>query len=152
MKVETRAVFLTAVVIGFLGYLAAQLLVGSGNSFPTPATSISLTLFVVAVAGYLASVPIARYTKARERGENKAPPSPFYAVRVLALAGALKLTGSAFAGWGIGLLLWLLVASVPTGNMIPTLALAICGAVLVVSGYLAELNCKAPKDLDGGEK
>lgn len=133
-----------------LGVSVSEVLVGFGNPFPASPTSLALTLFVIGLGVYSASWPIARYRKVRERGSVAKRPNPFVAVRILAFARASLITGAGFLGWHIGLVLWLwLFGSLIENLVIPSLLGAASSLALLTASYLAELNCRAPKDPDG---
>jgi len=133
-----------------LGVSAGEVLVGFGNPFPTSPASLALTLLVTAIGVYAASWPIARYRKHRERGDLVKRPNPFVAVRILAFARASVITGAGFFGWHLGLIVWLwLFGSLIENLVLPTVMGAASSLALLGASYLAELNCRAPKDSDG---
>jgi hypothetical protein len=133
-----------------LGVSASEVLVGFGNPFPASPSSLALTLFVIGIGVYAASIPIARYRKVREQGNIAKRPNPFVAVRILAFARASLITGAGFFGWHLGLILWLwLFGSLIENLVFPSLLGAASSIALLTASYLAELNCRAPKDSDG---
>ena len=145
--------------LGFLlvgivaGVAAAQLTAGFGFAFPASPTTLPVSLIVIGLAVLIASIPIYRYRKQIESyksGVRPARPNPFYAVRVMLIARASIFTGALFAGWHLGLVLWLVIFTAMLQSLILTEGLSLIAAVLlVVAGYFARRNCKTPQDLDG---
>ena len=89
---------------------------------PVP-LSLPISLLVLALANYLFSFPIYRYRKQLGRykeGIRPERPNPFYAVRVLILARASVLAGALFAGWHVGVIIWLVSFSVAPENLMLT--------------------------------
>ena len=140
-------------VVGLvLGLVAAQLSAGFGYVFPASPTSLPISLLVLALANYLFSLPIYRYRKrlgSYKEGIRPERPSPFYAVRVLILARASVLAGALFAGWHVGLIVWLLGFSVAPENLMLSSSFGLVGAVaLTIGGLVSQWNCKAPPSSD----
>ena len=81
--------------------------------------------------------------------------NPFQAVRVLALARAGQLVGSAFAGFGVGLLLSLIGRTVPASVSVwlPMVLTLVAGLALAISGVIIERICQIPPgdDADGSD-
>jgi hypothetical protein len=142
--------FLVGIVAGVA---AAQLTAGFGLAFPASPTTLPVSLIVIGLAVLIASFPIYRYRKQIESyksGVRPARPNPFYAVRVMLIARASIFTGALFAGWHLGLVLWLVIFTAMLQSLILRESLSLVAAVLlVVAGYLARRNCKTPQDLDG---
>jgi hypothetical protein len=109
-----------------------------------------IVLPVIAVVVYFASYPIFRYRKKAEKyesGPRPNRPNPFYAFRVRLVSRAVALTGSLFAGWHLGQLLWLISFSVaPAALVLPTALGLLGGGSMLGGGLLAEFNCRAPRD------
>lgn len=133
-----------------LGLAAAQLLAGLGMAYPLSPWSLIITLPIIGIGVYIASVPIARYRKKMERyaeGPRPERPNPFYAFRLLLISRATALTGALFVGWHFGGLIWLLSFSVAPGALTSPTALGLAGSLaMLAGGLIAEQNCKAPKD------
>lgn len=138
-----------------LSVSSIQLLAGNGMAFPLSPNSLLITLPLTGIVVYLASWPIYRYRKAVEefsQGPRPARPNPFYAVRVMVLARATALAGSLFLGWHVGAGVWLLAFSVAPGALLGPTSFGILGAgVMLAGGLLGQLNCRAPKNVDGEE-
>ena len=151
MKILT---ILAWVVIGAaLGFSASELSEALGFSYPLSPNTLLVTLPFIAIAIYLLSLPILRYRKALEKAWPKPVerPNPFYAVRVLVLARAISLTAAGFLGWHLGGLIWLFTFSnAPSQLVTPTLLAVLGSFLMLLAGYLAEFNCRAPKTKDEG--
>lgn len=132
------------------GLSSSQLATGFGYSFLVSPGSLLIVLPLIGIAIYIASYPIYRYRKKAEKfepGPRPTRPNPFFAFRVLVVARAVALTGSLFAGWHLGQLMWLISFSVaPVGLVVPTLLGLLGSASMLGGGLLAEFNCRAPKD------
>ena len=129
------------------GLLVSGLLVRSGSAFPALPGTLALTLLVIGIAVFLASLPISHYRKSAERGEFAKRPNPFFAIRILLFARATSITATGFSGWFLGQLGWLFLFGNPVEALVTTTALALlAGGAMLVLGYLAELNCRAPKE------
>lgn len=140
---------LAALIIVALGagLLTSGLLVRSGSAFPVPPGTLAVTLFVIGLGVFLASLPISHYRKSAERGEFAKRPNPFVAIRILLFARATSITASGFGGWFLGQLGWLFLFGNPVEALVFSTAAALLAAgVMLVLGYLAELNCRAPRD------
>ena len=132
------------------GLSSSQLATSFGYSFLVSPASLLTVLPVIAIGIYLASYPIYRYRKKAEKyelGPRPTRPNPFFAFRVLLVARAVALTGSLFAGWHLGQLLWLISFSVaPAGLVLPTVLGLLGSASMLGGGLLGEYNCRAPRD------
>lgn len=132
------------------GLSSSQLATSFGYSFLVSPASLLIVLPVIAIGIYLASYPIYRYRKKAEKyevGPRPTRPNPFFAFRVLLVARAVALTGSLFAGWHLGQLLWLISFSVaPAGLVMPTVLGLLGSASMLGGGLLGEYNCRAPRD------
>jgi hypothetical protein len=78
---------------------------------------------------------------------------PFRALRAATLARASSLLGAIMAGFGAGLLLFLLSRPIdpPVGSTVAMLALIASAIILVVAALIAEQFCTLPKDPDDSE-
>ena len=132
------------------GLSSSQLATSFGYSFLVSPASLLIVLPVIAIGIYVASYPIYRYRKKAEKyesGPRPTRPNPFFAFRVLLVARAVALTGSLFAGWHLGQLLWLISFSVaPAGLVLPTVLGLLGSASMLSGGLLGEYNCRAPRD------
>lgn len=145
---RTRPGQLLALAVGgFLaGFLLDLLLVSRGANTIIPPLSFSLTLVAVGAIVVAFAIPIRR----RVSGKSQRAIDPFQATRVVALAKASSLAGSLLAGFGLGILVFLLSRSTQPGIASLWLAVAAsAGAVLLtVAGLVAERLCTLPKDDD----
>ena len=100
-----------------------------------------MPLVLVALA-----IPIRRATQAT----TASAVNPFRALRIAMLAKASSIVGAAFTGVGVGLLIFLATRPVAPsiGSMGTIIATAVCGAILVVAGLVAEHLCTIRKDDD----
>ena len=151
MKNLPPSQFLIFIAVGFVaGLSSSQLSTSFGFRFFVSPISMLIVLPVIAIGIFLASYPIHRYRKKAEShdsGPRPTRPNPFYAFRVLLVARAIALTGSLFAGWHLGQLLWLISFSVaPVGLLLPTVLGLLGGASMLGGGLLGEYNCRAPRD------
>jgi hypothetical protein len=151
MKTLPPSQLLVFLAIGLVAGLSSSQLASSlGYSFLVSPNSMLIVLPVIAVAVYIASYPIFRYRKKAEKyetGPRPNRPNPFYAFRVLLVSRAVALTGSLFAGWHLGQLLWLISFSVaPAALVLPTALGLLGGGSMLGGGLLAEFNCRAPRD------
>jgi hypothetical protein len=135
-----------------IGLSAAQLTAGFGFPFPASPDTLIITLVVLGFANYFASYPIYRYRKqalSQNDGPRPARPNPFYAVRVLIMARASTLTGGLFAGWHLGLLLWLVLFSVaPEALVMNSSSGFLASLFLILGALIAQRNCKSPPQSD----
>jgi hypothetical protein len=143
-------VLLVAALIGLVvGFGVDQLLVASGRPTFTPMITLPVVLVGLGAIVLALAIPIYRAS----RGHTKAPINPFRAVRIAMLAKASSIVGAALGGAGLGLLLYVL--SRPTEHdpsvVAMLIATAVCGAVLIVAGLVAEHLCTIRKDDDDPE-
>jgi hypothetical protein len=135
------------------GFAVSEILVGYGSAFPVAPVSLALSLVVIGIGVFAASLPIARYRKAREQGLKVKRPNSFTAFRILIFARATSITAAGFLGWFLGQLIWLLTLGNPVEGLVMATVLGVGASVLMlILGFLAELNCRAPKDQDGEVK
>ncbi len=147
MRRTRPAVLVVAGILGLgLGFLVDQVLTASGRHTFTPAVTLPILLVVLGVFVVAMALPIRRAT----RGADGAPVNPFRAVRVAMLAQASSILGSLFAGFGLGLALFVVTRPVTpsVGSWGTVIATAVCGALLVVAGLVAEQLCTIRKDDD----
>jgi hypothetical protein len=128
-----------------VGFFLDSLLTGAGRPTFTPAVTLPILLLVLGGLDVVLAVPIARATRGRG-----APVNPFRALRIAMLAKASTILGATAAGFGAGLLVYLFTrqAVPPIGSMATVIATAVCGALLVVAGLVAEQLCTIRKDDD----
>lgn len=146
-----------AVLSSVAGFLITQSSIANGFAYISTHPTLVLTLPIAAIASYLLTRPLARYSKELIRyysGENKQRPfpiNPFYAVRVLALSKSVSISGAIFIGWHFGLLFyWLLVN--PGSFLVLNLLGLLGGIMMVVAGILGERNCRTPNNEAGNQE
>ena len=135
-----------------LGLSAPQLATGLSLPIPSSPTSLIITLPLIGLAVFIATLPIRRYRKAIDAGSAKKPPrpNPFQSYRLLILARAVLLAGLGFLGWHLGLLVWVFGFSVAAAAVVQQATFGAVGSfVMALGGYLAQNNCKTPKDPEG---
>ena len=135
-----------------LGASAAALLVGLGLAFPISPVSLLLILPLIGIAAFIVTLPIRKYRKSSEKEgvERLSRPNPFQSFRLLVLSRAILLTGAGFLGWHVGVLIWVFSFSAAADSVVnPTLFGVIGSFVMSLGGYLAQNNCKTPKDPEG---
>jgi len=127
-----------------IGYIVELILQTSGGHLVLPPYTLSVTLFVIAVAVLLLAIPIRR----RVTGKRKAPLNPFYAVRVAVLAKASTLVGSLLVGFALGVTSFVLLRpTTPSWELLgPGIAELVSSAVLLAAGLIAEFLCTLPPD------
>ena len=142
-----------ALVVAVVGYFVIQLLVGNGLPAPTISSGIILIQPTLALILFLSAIPIIRYRRSLKKfldseSQRPKPVDPTYAVRSLAFAKSVSLTGSIFVGWQAAILVYQLLAPQTTSILNP--ALGILGAFsMAVAGILVENLFRIPPDRDG---
>lgn len=142
----------TALVVGVAGFFVIQLLVGNG--LPVPTIGLNLVLIQPALALILvfSAIPIMRYRSGlkkfeADQGKRPARVDSNYAVRTLALAKAVSLTGSIFVGWNLSVLVYQLIS--PEGTRFLLTAFGLLGAIaMVAAGLIIENLFRVPPDRD----
>lgn len=147
MKRTGAGVLLVSAAAGAaVGYLLDYALTAMGRPTFTPAVTLPILLLMLAAMAVLLALPIRRAT----RGAEGAPVNPFRAVRVAMLAKASSIVGASVGGLGLGLVAFLLSRPVDpsVGSLGWAIATAVCGAILVAAGLVAEQLCTIRKDDD----
>ncbi|MBU4464897.1 MAG: DUF3180 domain-containing protein [Actinobacteria bacterium] len=147
MKRTGAGILMVAAVLGVgVGFLTDQLLTGAGRPTFTPAVTLPILLVLLGALVIALAIPIRRAT----RGTVTAPVNPFRALRVAMLAKASSIVGAALGGFGLGLALYLATRAVSPslGSWGAIIATAVCGAILVAAGLVAEHLCTIRKDDD----
>ncbi|GAA1978897.1 DUF3180 domain-containing protein [Microbacterium pumilum] len=147
MKRTGAGILLISAALGVAaGFLFDQVLTSTGRPTFTPAVTLPILLVLLGGIVIALAVPIRRAT----RGPKGAPVNPFRALRIAMLAKASSIVGAAIGGAGLGLLLFLLTRPVApsVGSMGTIIATAVCGALLVAAGLVAEQLCTIRKDDD----
>ncbi|MFM2024396.1 MAG: hypothetical protein RLZZ56_409 [Actinomycetota bacterium] len=142
-----------AFAVGIVGFFVIQLMVGNGLPAPTTAINIILLQPGLALILFLSAIPMLRYRAALKKfldnkGERPKPVDPTYAIRSLALAKSIALTGSVFSGWHSAIVVYQLLAPQTTSLLNP--ALGVAGALIMISvGLIVENLFRIPPDRDG---
>lgn len=141
-----------AALVGVAGFFVIQQLVGNGLPAPTIGLNIVLIQPSLAVILVLSAIPMMRYRRGLKRfeddkGKRPAPVDSAYAIRTLALAKAVSLTGSIFVGWTLGVLVHQLIS--PEGTKLLLTILGLVGSLVMVAAGLAIENLfRIPPDKD----
>lgn len=146
MRRTRPAVLLLIAVLGVaVGFLVDQALTAAGRATFTPAVSLPVLLVLLAVVVVALAIPVRRATRG-----TAAPVNPFRALRVAVLAKASSIVGAVLTGIAGGLALFLLTRPVPPslGSLGAVIATALCAALLVAAGLVAEQLCTIGKDDD----
>jgi polyferredoxin len=140
------ALLLIVAVLGVaVGFVLDQALTAAGRATFTPAVSLPILLVLLAVIVVALAVPVRRATQG-----TAAPVNPFRALRIAVLAKASSIVGAVTMGIAAGLALFLLTRPVPPslGSLGAIIATALCAALLVAAGLVAEQFCTIRKDDD----
>nr|WP_208382451.1 DUF3180 domain-containing protein [Microbacterium ulmi] len=137
---------IAAVVGGAVGFLLDQTLTGAGRATFAPTVTLPILLALLGALVVALAVPIRRATRATAPTHV----NPFRAVRVAMLAKASSILGAGFGGFALGLVLfvWTRPVAPSLGSLGTVIATAVCGALLVAAGLVAEHLCTIRKDDD----
>ncbi|MCF8548395.1 MAG: DUF3180 domain-containing protein [Pontimonas sp.] len=137
-----------AVIGGVLGWAGQWLLVASGNPALLPPATWGVALAAVGAILLALAWPI----RTQVRSEKTKPPvDPFYATRVVLLAKAGAVAGSALSGVGGGVAVFFASRPVVLSETLIPAIVAIVGAlVLMVGALIAERWCTLPPDSPEG--
>ncbi|MFJ2503202.1 MULTISPECIES: DUF3180 domain-containing protein [Microbacterium] len=129
------------------GFLLDHLLTASGRVTFTPSLLLPVLLLLIAAASLGVAWPVRRSVRSGVRID------PFRALRAATLARASSLLGAIMAGFGAGLLVFLLSRPVDpqVGSTVAMLALVGSAIVLTIAALVAEQFCTLPKDPDDSE-
>lgn len=142
----------TALLVGIAGFFVIQQLVGNGLPAPTIGLNLVLIQPSLAIILVLSAIPIMRYRNGlkkfeTEQGKRPARVDSNYAVRTVALAKAVSLTGSIFVGWNLAILIYQLIS--PEGTKFALTVFGLIGAItMVAAGLFVENLFKVPPDRD----
>jgi hypothetical protein len=141
---------LLALIGGIGGGFLETALAASGRPIVLLPLTLGLALLATGVMVVLLALPIRRLT----RGKASHPIDPFYSTRVLVLAKASALGGSLVAGFGAGVLVYLLsrLAVPGVGSVGQTVVTLVGAAGLLVGGLIAESMCTIPPNDDDDDK
>jgi hypothetical protein len=134
-------------IAGGGGFLLDHLLTAAGRVTFTPSLLLPVLLLLIAAASLGVAWPVRRSVRSGVRID------PFRALRAATLARASSLLGAIMAGFGAGLLVFLLSRPVvpQVGSTVAMLALIGSAIVLVIAALVAEQFCTLPKDPDDSE-
>ena len=129
------------------GFILDQMLTATGRATFTPSLFLPVLLVLIAGASLGVAWPVRRGGRAGVRID------PFRALRAATLARASSLLGAILAGFGAGLLAFLLTRPIdpPIGSTVAMVALIASAVVLVIAALVAEQFCTLPKDPDDSE-
>ena len=148
MRRTSLGVLVLLVLLGTgVGYLLDHMLTAGGRSTFTPSLLLPVLLLLIAVAALGVAWPVRHSVRTGTRID------PFRARRAATLARASSLVGAIMAGFGAGLLVFLLSRPIdpPVGSTVAMLALIASAVVLVIAALIAEQFCTLPKDPDDSE-
>ncbi|WP_341956448.1 DUF3180 domain-containing protein [Microbacterium sp. LWH13-1.2] len=136
-----------ALLAGAAGYVLDHMLTAMGRTTFTPSLLLPVLLLLIAAASLGVAWPVRSSVRQGVRID------PFRATRAVTLARASSLVGAIMAGFGAGLLVFLLSRPIdpPVGSTVAMLALIGSAIVLVVAALIAEQFCILPKDPDDSE-
>lgn len=136
-----------ALLAAGVGFLLDHLLTAGGRTTFTPSLLLPVLLLLIAVAALGVAWPVRRSVRSGIRID------PFRAIRAATLARASSLLGAIMAGFGAGLLVFLLSRPIDpqVGSTVAMLALIGSAIVLVIAALVAEQFCTLPKDPDDSE-
>ncbi|MFJ4224039.1 DUF3180 domain-containing protein [Microbacterium sp. NPDC089695] len=136
-----------ALLAGGAGFVLDHVLTAAGRVTFTPSLLLPLLLLLIGAASLSVAWPVRTSVRSGIRID------PFRATRAVTLARASSLLGAIMAGFGAGLLVFLLSRPIdpPVGSTVAMLALIGSAVVLVVAALIAEQFCTLPKDPDDSE-
>jgi hypothetical protein len=144
----------TLLVVGLAAVALGWVLVSRYyGSFPQIPWLPGFTVFAIAIG----EAVLARTTKARiDRRPGAARVEPLAIARYAVLAKASSLAGSIFAGFYVGLLVWLLAQrgrlTAASADIAPTVAGVVAALALVAAALWLERACRVPKRPEDDEK
>ena len=124
------------------GFLTETGLSAAGRAPLVPPLSLPATLVTVSAVLLGFAIPLRRAIS----GATKKMVNPFVAVRIVAAAKASVLAGALFAGFGLGILIFFALRTVPpqADSWWPVIATVFAGIVQVAAGLIAEHFCRVP--------
>ena len=134
-------ILIVATVGGVAGAFVQMALATNGRPIISLPLTLAIALAAIGALVITLALPIRRMT----RGNTAPRVDPFYATRIVMLAKACVVTGSLIAGFGIGMLAYLLSRSVvPVGSVAQAIATIVGAGVLLAGGLIAEHMCRIP--------
>lgn len=145
---RVSTLLILAVVGGAVGSLLEIALASNGRPIVNLPITLAIALAVIGGIIVTLAVPIRRMT----RRSDTPRVDPFYATRIVMLAKASALTGALVAGFGIGVLAYLLTRSVVgVGSVTQAIATILGAGVLLAAGLVAEQMCRIPPTDDDND-
>ncbi|GAA1138500.1 hypothetical protein GCM10009651_23160 [Microbacterium natoriense] len=148
MRRTSAGVLVVLALVGAgAGFLVDQVLTAMGRVTFTPSLLLPVLLVIVGAAALALAWPVRRSVRTGVRID------PFRATRAVTLARASSLLGAIMAGFGAGLLVFLLSRPIDpqVGSTVAMIALIASAVVLVIASLIAEQFCTLPKDPDDSE-
>lgn len=148
MRRTSAGVLVVLALVGAgAGFLVDQVLTAMGRVTFTPSLLLPVLLLIVGAAALALAWPVRRSVRTGVRID------PFRATRAVTLARASSLLGAIMAGFGAGLLVFLLSRPIDpqVGSTVAMIALIASAVVLVIASLIAEQFCTLPKDPDDSE-
>lgn len=145
-RTSAAVLILLALAGAATGFGLDHLLTVSGRATFSPSGLLPVLLLLLAAATLALAWPVRRSV----RGATPGRIDPFRALRAATLARASSLLGAIVAGFGAGLLLFLLSRPVApqVGSLVAMAGLVASALVLVAAALVAEQFCTLPKDPD----
>lgn len=146
-RTSAGVLILLALLGGGVGFGLDHLLTIGGRPTFTPSGFLPVLLVLLAAAVIALAWPVRRSVRGGTRID------PFRALRAATLARASSLLGAIMAGFGSGLLAFLLSRPVPApvGSTVAMVALVLGALALIAAALVAEQFCTLPKDPDDRE-
>ncbi|MEU4017039.1 MULTISPECIES: DUF3180 domain-containing protein [unclassified Microbacterium] len=146
-RTSAGVLIVLALLAAGAGFLLDHMLTATGRVTFTPSLFLPVLLVLIAAASVGVAWPVRRSVRSGIRID------PFRALRAATLARASSLLGAIMAGFGAGLLVFLLSRPVDpqVGSTVAMLALIGSAIVLVIAALVAEQFCTLPKDPDDSE-
>jgi len=149
MKRTSAGVLVLLALIGAgAGFVLDQVLTSTGRATFTPSLLLPVLLVIIGAASLALAWPVRNSVRTGIRID------PFRAMRAVTLARASSLFGAIMAGFGAGLLVFLLTRPIApqVGSTVAMIALIASAVVLVIAALVAEQFCTLPKDPDDSER
>jgi hypothetical protein len=145
-RTKPATLVVLAVIAAGVGILLQTLLAAMSMPKVTPAFTLAITVLLVGAAAITLAIPVRRAT----RGNPAHRVDPFYATGVVALAKAAALGGALLGGFGLGLVIELVLRSVDPNLDVSLRMFSVLGGgvALMVGGLVAEYFCTVPKGTD----
>ena len=149
-RTNITTLVLLALIGGIGGGFLETVLASAGRPIVLPPLTLGLALLAIGIMVVVLALPIRKLT----RGKATLPIDPFYSTRVLVLAKASALSGSLVAGFGAGVLVYLLSRPVVPGigSVVLAIATLVGAAGLLAGGLVAEHMCTIPPNDDDDDQ